>query len=328
MTAGATLFTRFGGSLFENMIVCKSNETYLVDGTSFTGDSTGAGAFVVYQVSGVRGCIAPLTMKVCDTGYEVAEGVTKHVLVWLSNSGVVMFDSNSLIEISNDIEDRMYTNLAKSMASKASGFYVAGKGEYHVLVPILSSGVTPTYLNEEWVYDTIRKRWYQVKRGAKYLWSGFNVEDEYGNQYTYGGTGDGYIELLEHGTTFDGVSIAYKFRLPDSLLSKTWSTRKEIRSIRLVGICKTTTTATVSVNHYSDGSTTASTPAITAIANKKTGRRFFKFQRSVSFRGTTHSLEFAITTDDESGGFDPLYVAGLYKTLDYDMEDVLSLIHI
>ena len=322
LVAGATLFTRFGGSLYENMIVCKNNETYLVDGTSFTGDSSGAGAFVVYQVSGVRGCIAPLTMKACDTGYEVAEGVTKHVLIWLSNSGVVMFDSNSIIEVSNDIEDRMYGTLDKKNASKSAGFYVAGKGEYHILVPILSSGASVSYLTEEWVYDTIRKRWYQVKRGTKYLWSGFNVEDEYGNQYTYGGTGDGYIELLENGTTFDGVDIVYKFRLNDSLLTKSWAHRKEMRSVRLVGICKTTTTATITLNHYADGSSTASTPVTTVIPNNKSGRRFYKFQRSVSFRGNTHSLEFTTTTNNEYGGFDPLYVSGLYKVIDYDMEDV------
>ena len=322
LVAGATLFTRFGGSLYENMIICKNNETYLVDGTSFTGDSSGAGAFVVYQVSGVRGCIAPLTMKACDSGYEVAEGVTKHVLIWLSNSGVVMFDSNSIIEVSNDIEDRMYGTLDKKNASKSAGFYVAGKGEYHILVPILSSGASVSYLTEEWVYDTIRKRWYQVKRSTKYLWSGFNVEDEYGNQYTYGGTGDGYIELLESGTTFDGVDIVYKFRLNDSLLTKSWARRKEMRSVRLVGICKTTTTATVTLNHYADGSTTASTPTTTVIPNNKTDRRFYKFQRSVSFRGNTHSLEFTTTTNNEYGGFDPLYVSGLYKVIDYDMEDV------
>jgi len=161
-----------------------------------------------------------------------------------------------------------------------------------------------------------------MKRNTKYLWCGFPVEDGYGNQYIYGGTGDGYIERLDNGNTFDGVSIAYKFRLPDSLLNESWDTRKEIRNIRLVGKCKTTTAETVAVTHYADGNTTASTPAITAIANKKTGRRFYKFQRSVSFRGVTHSLEFSISTSDEYGGFDPLYVSGLYKVIDYDLEEV------
>ena len=76
------------------------------------------------------------------------------------------------------------------------------------------------------------------------------------------------------------------------------------------------------MNHYADGSTTASTPVTTVIPNNKSGRRFYKFQRSVSFRGNTHSLEFTTTTNNEYGGFDPLYVSGLYKVIDYDMEDV------
>ena len=318
LTAGATLFTRFGGSLYENMIVCKSNETYLVDGVSFTGEY----AFVVYQVSGVRGCIAPLTMKACDTGYEVAAGVTKHVLTWLSNSGVVMFDTNSIIEVSSDVDDKVSVGIpggiSSTLASSSFAFYDATRGEYHLLIP---TGTTPTYLTEELVYDTIRKRWYNIKRGTKYLWCGFQVEDSSGNAYVYGGTGDGYIERLENGTTFDGVAIAYKFRLPDSLLNQSWDTRKEIRQIRLVGKCKTTTTQTVAVTHYADGNTTASTPAIIPFANNKAGRRFYKFVRSVSLRGCTHSLEFSISTTNESGGFAPLYVSGLYKVIDYDMEE-------
>jgi len=260
-------------------------------------------------------------MKQCDTGYEVAPGITKHILAWLSNSGVVMFDSNSIIEISNDIGDRFFADrtysLNRSLSDKSAGFYDATKGEYHALLPV---GSTATYLNEEWVYDVIRKKWFQVKRGAKYLWCGFEVEDSYGNQYVYGGTGDGFIERLEYGTTFDGVAITSKFRLPDSLLDSSWDRRKKIRQIRLVGVCKTTTTQTITVNHYADGSTTPSTPAIVAMTNNKTGRRFYKFARSVSLDGTTHSLEFSITTTDEIGGFDPLFVGGVYEQLGYDVE--------
>lgn len=321
INCGKTLFTRYGGSLYENLIVCKNNETYLVDGTSFQGDANGSGAFVVYQVSGTRGCIAPLTMQCCDTGYEVAPGITKHILAWLSNSGVVMFDSNSIIEVSNDIGDRFFRDRTNSMSrticDKSAGFYDTSKGEYHVLIPV---GSTATYLNEEWAYDVIRKKWFQIKRGAKYLWCGFQVEDPYGNQYVYGGTGDGFIERLDYGTTFDGVGIAYKFRLPDSLMNASWDNRKEIRQIRLVGVCKTTTTQTVAISHYGDGSSTATTPSVIAVANNKTGRRFYKFARSVSFIANTHSLEFSITTTDEVGGFDPLFVSGTYRVLDHDVE--------
>jgi hypothetical protein len=321
INCGKTLFTRYGGSLYENLVVCKNNETYLVDGISFTGDDSGAGAFVVYQISGTRGCIAPLTMKQCDTGYEVAPGVTKHIIAWLSNSGLVMFDSNSIIEISNDIGDRFYSDgtycINRELADKSAAFYDSSLGGYHVLIPVGSSA---TYLNEEWVYDVVRKKLSKINRGDKYLWCGFEVEDQYGNQYNYGGTGDGYVERLEYGTTFDGISITYKFRLPDSLLNTSWFSKKRVRKIRLVGLCKTTTDQTVLIEDYIDGSTTAATPAIVAVANNKTGSRFYKFSRSVSFIGTTHSFQFSITTDDEYGGFSPLFVSGWYEELGEDDE--------
>jgi hypothetical protein len=313
LECGATLFTRYGGSIYENLIVCKKNETYLVDGTSFDD-------YIVYKISSTRGCVAPLTMKVCDTGYEVAPGLTKHTLVWLSTSGVIMFDANSMIEISNDIGDRFErktdTKINFTYSHQSAAFYDSMMGGYHLLIATGSS----KYPNEEWVYDLVRKKWWQCKRGTKYLWSGFEVDDSAGNKYVYGGTGDGYLERLEYGTTFDGVSIAYKFRLPDSLLSMSWDTRKELRQIRLVGICKTTTTQTVLCEHFADGSTTASTPAVYAIPQTSTGHRFYKWARSVSFRGNTHSLQFSITTTNETIGFSPLFVAGTFKVIDLDLE--------
>ncbi len=49
INCGATLFTRYGSNVYENLIVCKNNETYLVDGKSFTGDASGSGA--LYRLS-------------------------------------------------------------------------------------------------------------------------------------------------------------------------------------------------------------------------------------------------------------------------------------
>jgi len=320
LQAAASLYTRYGGTIYENLVVCKNSETYLIDGTSFTGDQSGAGAYVVYKISSTRGCIAPLTMVMCDTGYEVSPGLTKHTLVWLSASGVIMFDANSMIEVSNDIGDRFEvkssTYLNPLYSNQTASFYDSVRGEYHLM---LATGASTTP-NEEWVYDVIRKKWYQIKRGAKYLWSGFEIEDSGGNKYAYGGTSDGFIERLEYGTTLDGVNITYKIRLPDSLLNTSWDSRKEMRQVRVVGICKTTTTQKIAISHYADGSNTASSPTITPIDCKITGRRFFKFARSVSLRGTTHSLEFSITTSDEAIGFSPLFIGGQYRVVDYDLE--------
>ena len=313
VVCAAPLFTRYGGSIYENLIVCKRNKTYLVDGTS-------PNTYIVYQIAKSVGCIAPSTMKVCDTGYEVAPGLTKHVVVWLSDAGVVMFDANSVINISSDIADRFdptssnYINTA--ITNKFTAFYDAKRTAYHIQIATGSS----TTLNEEWVYDLARRKWYQINRGAKYLTCGFEVEDAVGNNYVYGGTDDGYLERLEYGNTFDGVAITYKFRLPDGLLDKSLNYRKEVRRLKLTGKVNTTS-ATITVRHYADGSTSASTPAIKVISQNVTGKRIYQVGRSVSFMAVFHSWEFEVSTSDIASGFNPLYVSGLFRVIDEDLYD-------
>lgn len=308
----APLFTRYGGSIYENLIVCKRNQTYLVDGTSPEN-------YIVYEIAKTVGCIAPQTMKVCDTGYEVAPGLTKHVVVWLSATGVVMFDANSIINISSDIADRFdptsdnYIN--ESVASQFTAFYDAKRTSYHIQI---ATG-TSTTLNEEWAYDLTRRKWYQVVRGAKYLTCGFEVEDLTGNKYVYGGTADGFLERLEYGNTFDGVSITYKFRLPDGLLDKSLMYVKEIRRIKLTGRCNSAA-ATVTVRHYADGSTTASSPTIEAISQSVSGKRIYQAMRGMSVRAVLHSFEFEATTNDSETGFCPLYVSGFYRVIRENLE--------
>jgi hypothetical protein len=308
---GTPLFTRYGGSIYENLIVCKRNETYLVDGTS-------PNNYVVYKIAKQTGCIAPQTFIACDTGYEVAPGLTKHVVIWLSSAGVVMFDANSIINISSDIKDRFdkksanYINV--SVSDTFTAFYDPIYFEYHIMIATGSS----TTLNEEWVYDLLRRKWWLANRGAKYLISGFPVEDPRGNNYVYAGTSDGYLERLENGTTFDGVSIVSKFRLPDGLLAKTLMYETEIRKIKVTGKVKSTTTANVIVRHYADGSTTATTTEFPSFSQNVSGKRFYQVSKSLSLKAITHSLEFEITTTNETSGFDPLYISGLYRVIRED----------
>ncbi len=41
--------------------------------------------------------------------------------------------------------------------NQSASFYDNVRGEYHLLIPV---GSTATYLNEEWVYDVVRKKWF------------------------------------------------------------------------------------------------------------------------------------------------------------------------
>lgn len=310
VVAAAPLFTRYGGSIYENLVVCKRNQTYLVDGTTPSN-------YIVYEIAKTLGCISPSTLIACDTGYEVAPGLTKHVLVWLSASGIVMFDSNSIIKVSGDIDDRFdpqsanYINTA--ITEQFTAFYDAKRFTYHIQIATGSS----TTLNEEWAYDLTRRKWYQVNRGTKYLSCGFEVEDIIGNKYVYGGTDDGYLERLEYGNTFDGVNIVYKCRLPDGLLDskvKSLMYQTEVRRIKLTGKANSTVTKVI-IRHYAEGSTTASIPAIPVIDQNISGKRIYQVGRSVTLKAVFHSFEFEISTNDVSGGFYPLYVSGFYRVI-------------
>ena len=308
VVAAVPLFTRYGGSIYENLVVCKRNQTYLVDGTS-------PSTYIVYEIAKTLGCISPLTLIACDTGYEVAQGLTKHVLVWLSASGIVMFDSNSVIKISGDIDDRFepqsanYINTA--ITEQFTAFYDAKRFTYHIQIATGSS----TTLNEEWAYDLTRRKWYQINRGVKYLTCGFEVEDTIGNKYNYGGTDDGFLERLEYGNTFDGVNIIYKFRLPDGLLDHSVMYDKEVRRIKITGKCNATT-AMVTIRHYADGSTTPSIFKVSPdFSQNVSGKRIYQIGVSVSFKAVFHSFEFEISTNDVSGGFSPLYISGFYRVI-------------
>ena len=129
----------------------------------------------------------------------------------------------------------------------------------------------------------------------------------------------GFRERLEYGNTFDGVSITYKFRLPDGLLDKSLMYVKEIRRIKLTRRCNSAA-AKVTVRHYADGSTTASSPTIEAISQSVSGKRIYQAMRGMSVRAVLHSFEFEATTNDSETGFCPLYVSGFYRVIRENLE--------
>jgi len=310
VVAGASLFTRYGGNIYENLIVCKKSETFMVDGTTPEN-------YFVFQIAPNVGCMSPLTMKVCDMGYEIAPGLNKHVVMWLASEGVVMFDANTLINVAGDISDRFdprssnYINT--SISSQFYGFYDARRTEYHLLIATGSS----TSLNEEWVYDLYRKKWFLIDRGStKRLLSGWEVMDANGDRYVYGGTADGFIERLEYGTTFDGTAIAQAFKTNAFMPMKSLMFRTTLRVLQLVGVAKSTTSQTVAITHYADGDTTGDAAKFAAMSMSNTGKRLFMVQRSASVTATFHELQFSISTTNETVGFEPLIISGFYQQAD------------
>jgi len=308
LIAAETLFTRYGGSLYDNAVVLKRNGTYLIDGTAPSN-------WRVYTISDQIGCVAPLTLKRCEVSYEVAPGITKQVLLWLSTRGVELFDGNTIVCISSDISaffDPLSSSyISTTYISSSSAFYDELTSEYHLLI------VTGTATHREFVYDLINKKWYETYRGAKYLLCGFPVQSSFGTSFTYGGTSDGYIERLEYGTTFDGVSISSSFTTGDTILTKSPMYVSQVRNVKFMGVTRSTTAQLVTLSHYADGNLTATT--IGTLSQLKSGYRIFSSKFSYPVDAVSHAFAAVITTTDESVGIEPIFLGGFYKAIREDL---------
>jgi hypothetical protein len=312
LMAGATLFTRFGGDVYDSAILCKRGQTFLLDN-----DPNNTSMFLVRTVSTNKGCVAPYTMKLCDIGFDVAANIRKHILIWLSDSGLMVFDGVSMGTISDyfsNIFDSLDTNyINRTYIDKAYGEYDPVEQEYILCVPI---GATPTW--KELHYKLKQQSPFWVDRGTgKYLRCSFPVEDSNGNKYVYGGTDDGFIERLEFGTTMDGNAIAYTFWTADINFTKTAMRRSSVHAIQLIGRMKSTTASTITATHYVDGALVGDT-STTTISQDKTGYRIFRAYFPVAGRylGVYHSTKFTISTNDENRGFEPLLVSYMWSDED------------
>ena len=318
LMCGASLFTRFGSNLYDNAVVFKRNATFLVDGTS-------PADYRVYTVSDLVGCVAPRTLVKCDTNYEVAPGITKHVLLFMSNRGIEFFDGNTITMISEDIktffdpDNANYINT--SIVDQFYSFFDSKNQEYHFLFATGSS----TVLNKEWSFDLRRKKWFEVSRGTgKALRSGWSVQDSYGNKYVYCGTTDGFIERLENGTAFDGNAIVHTLwtndsPLPTSNNPATCNYVTTIRFLRLIAKTKNTSTNKVTMTHYGDGQATGT--AVSSAISQASTRRIYRFKQSLGQDSVFHSLKLTVTTNNEQVGFEPLILAGLYE---FTREDIIG----
>jgi len=215
LTAACTIYNVFRTTGYEQLIVTKANETYRVFGD-------GPSNWEVQQISGNVGCIAPLSMTVCEIT-DVSEDTKRHVAIWQSDSGIVMCDGATIVPISEDI--RVYWNPNSSLYIPASkqddsvGWYDSNLNVYKLLV---SSGSGQTTHNVELEYSLKYKEWTKVYRentsGTNPFQVGFQVRDTIGNTYSYGATDEGYIYRTERGATWDGTNICQYVWTKDMLL--------------------------------------------------------------------------------------------------------------
>jgi hypothetical protein len=126
----------------------------------------------------------------------------------------------------------------------------------------------------------------------------------------YGFTDAGYVMRLDNGTTFATSTgendITSTVRLADiALHESSLMFQSRINWSSLVLKTKGNTTATVSTTHYIDGETSGTT--IDTADPTKSGYAYANREfHGESKTGTFHSPEFAITTDNETVGFEPV----------------------
>jgi len=314
LIAGIGLYRQFGSSLYNILVMCKATETWLLIGNH-------PDDWIQYRASDVIGCVAPLTMRVSHISPEELSSISRSSVIWQSGHGIHLFDGSVIQDIHGDIDDIFDQNNSYAIDTdyidKSVGDYDFINGEYHWMYS--SKDASPAgSLDKEWVYDVRRKRWYEIDRGTgEYLQCSIPVVDSIGNHYNYGAENDGKVYRLENGNDMDGNDITYTFRLGDQPLHEdSIMTETQLRYVKLVTKALSTSTNNISVTYYADGVTTGT--SLTSFSSQKSGYRILESVQSTGGRGTFHSTEFSITTNNEPVGFEPLFVGYNYKVLRQD----------
>jgi hypothetical protein len=292
VVAASTMFTRYGGVLYDNAIVFKKNGVFLIDGTS-------PANYQVFTISDNTGIVAPLTLQKCDVSFETAPGITKHILMWQSSRGIEFFDGNTISIVSEDLHcffdpgNSSYINTA--IVDKFSSFYDDQNFEYHWK---FATG-TSTTLNKEYAFDLRRKKWFEVSRGAsKTVRCGWTVKDPLGISHNYLGTEEGYIQRAENGTTFDTNAITKTAWTGDINHSGSLNYVSRLRNIKVTGISRAVAAGTLAVFKN-----TGSTAALTATITQNQTDRIYGVKKSCGLEGITHSYKLTDVEPLVLGGF-------------------------
>jgi hypothetical protein len=316
-TAVGSLFTRDASGFYDTLIICKKNETWLLNGS-------GVDNYRLYKVSDMYGCVAPETFRVFPVSYGLAPGILRHVAIWQSATGIVMFDGNTIGQIDEDI--RNYFDLNKSECITAglidisTSFVDEREQEYHWL---FASGSSATILNTELVYSMRKKGWYKVDRVTtnNQLQCGIPVKSTIGASYVYGGTILGGLMRLEYGNTLLGSNITSTFKTKD--YSVGWTHESEARWVKLISKA-TASAVTATLSAFLDTSLTAETKTL-SMALLSTTRRTVQSTQSCSWGPAAFcSFQGMTVTSNIAVGFEPIGIALLVKQIREDTRNLVS----
>ena len=316
INAGVELFVKLTTGAESDVLITKANSTFLLTGTS-------PADWVITEINGDTGCTAPYTLKASPIGLEFSPLQSKQVAIWQSQSGIVLYDSNSIFPISDSISNFFdqtkseSINLDKIADSYAFWDNSNGAYEYHWL---FASGASTT-LDKEWIFDLRRQKWYEADRSSGLrLQCGTDVKDTNGAHYNYAMEDVGFMHRLENGQDFSGTAIAYEMEFGDVPLTGDINIESIIRFLQIVMVAKTS--GTVTVTHWGDGEDSGTTFTISQvkadhrITMPMTSLGQIKFGSHVF-----HRLKFTISTSSETIGFEPLYIGGFLETKRRKLKD-------
>jgi len=289
LVAGCSLFTRYGSTVADILVLCKQHETYVIDGD-------GPSTYKVRRVSEHIGCIAPLTLVSVPMGDDAIPGTPRNIAIWLSQQGVMAFDGSNFVLISADIYDKFEptnANYIGAAITTCTAYYDSTYGEYHLLVPG----------SAEYVYHVGLKKWYTVDRGSFKLRCGLTVYDTNGLAYTYGSAAT-KLYRLENGSTMAGDAFTRTLRTGDVALPE--GSIMEYARVNWLMLIGKAMTNPVSASYYTDSSTTDAKDT-TIIATNSGKRLMNKVAHNKGTQATFHGFNFEATDM-----FEPLYLAFRY----------------
>lgn len=241
ITCAAQLYNRFGSNLLSSLAIFKNNELYLL-----TGDSPID--YQLFPVSFKIGCPAPHSLVTAEVGFELGENVARNVAIFVSNGGPMMYDGAVLYPIrgmEKYFDPNEVGSVNFSYLDQARGWFDSTYKEYNMLI---TTG-TSTTLNSWFVYDLVRKKWFQKDVGStNKVQCGWNVSADNGDQYVYGGTLVGKMLQLETGTSWASTSIDNEIQVADFFPSGNEWDITRIRRLKFV--CKRTLENDTNVQYY------------------------------------------------------------------------------
>jgi hypothetical protein len=318
LTGGISLYSVVGANLYETVLFFKKDAMFGVIGDTPEN-------FRQFEIEVKDGLVAPYTVRQA----LLEAGEAPHmVVIWQGAKGVYMYDNKIITPISNDLDNffdpRQASNANKistTLIDESYGFVDTERGEYHWLFADASSTGN---LNREFVFDLRHLKWFEIDRGTSgALQSGYEVVDSNKNRYMYGTLRNGIVNRLENGNDLAGNAIAHEMWTGDMVLDEgKINMLTGLRKLKLVAKSTTSTSNTMTVSHYVDSRTTASSTFV--LSSIDTGNRLAvhsSAKKSLSGKpaGVFHSIKINMSSTNEEVGFSPIFLGGHFHRVREDI---------